>query len=167
MHLAVSGLFRAKWTQEIHAERIRNLLLNRPDLREEQLHRTRDLMNEAVPDCMVTGYEDLVGAIILLDPRDRHVLAAAIRGRADVIVTMNLRDFPKAALRPFDIDAQHPDQFVLHLLDLQPEMVYQAAKHQRANLRNPPKSPTELLETYERQGLTQTASRLRDAIGSI
>jgi predicted nucleic acid-binding protein len=165
MHLATSGLFRAKWTEEIQTEWIRNLLLNRPDLSEEQLHRTRDLMNEAVPDCLVTGYGNLVGAVTLPDPGDRHVLAAAIRGRADVIVTMNLRDFPKSELEPYGIDAQHPDQFIVHLLDLQPERVYEAAKQQRANLRNPPKSPTELLEAYERQGLAQTVSRLRDALG--
>ena len=62
------------------------------------------------------GYEDLIEGLHLPDPDDRHVLAAAIRGRTDVIVTANVRDFPPEILTPFEIEAQHPDEFVMHLL---------------------------------------------------
>jgi len=111
MHLAVSGLFRAKWTDAIHEEWIRNLLNNRPDLNRAQLERTRELMNRAVPDCLIEGYESLVPALVLPDPHDRHVLAAAISVGARVIVTFNEKDFPSKTLAQFGIEAQHPDEF--------------------------------------------------------
>ena len=111
---------------------------------------------------LVTGYEDLIPGLQLPDPNDRHVLAAAIRGRADVIVTANLRDFPAETLAEFGIDAQHPDEFVLHLLDLAPGIVAEAARHHRESLKNPPKTVDEYLNTLEALGLTQTVSALRE-----
>src|SRR5437763_11557894 len=117
MHLALTGLFRARWSPDVHEEWISNLLKKRPDLTRDKLERTRMLMDKNAVDALVTGYEDLIPALHLPDPDDRHVLAAAIRGHADVIVTMNLRDFPSNAITPFRIEAQHPDEFVLHLLD--------------------------------------------------
>jgi predicted nucleic acid-binding protein len=167
MHLAMTGLFRAKWSAEVHEEWIRNLLINQPDLTRVQLERTRDLMNKHALDALVTGYEDLIPGLQLPDPADRHVLAAAIRGRADVIVTMNLKDFPEAVLESFRIEAQHPDEFILHLLGLSPGTVLSAARAHRASLKNPPKAESEYLETLERQGLTQTVSVLREFIGAI
>jgi hypothetical protein len=164
MWLALTDLFRARWTNAIHEEWMRNVLKDRPDLTRAQLERTRDLMNANVRDCLVTGYEDLIDAVTLPDPDDRHVLAAAIRGRADVIVTFDLDDFPADVIQPYGIDAQHPDDFVTHLLDLAPTTVYRAVKRQREALKNPTKSPEELLETLERQRLVQTVARLRTAI---
>jgi hypothetical protein len=84
MHLAMTGLFRAKWSAEVHEEWIRNLLISRPELTRMQLERTRDLMDKHALDALVTGYEDLIPGVQLPDPGDRHVLAVAIRGRADV-----------------------------------------------------------------------------------
>jgi len=164
MWLALTDLFRARWTNAIHEEWMRNVLKNRPDLTRAQLERTRDLMNANVRDCLVTGYEDLIDAVTLPDPDDRHVLAAAIRGRADVIVTFDLDDFPADAIQPYGVDAQHPDDFVTHLLDLAPATVYRAVKRQREALKNPSKTPEELLETLERQRLVQAVARLRTAI---
>jgi predicted nucleic acid-binding protein len=161
MHLAVTDLFRAKWTDEIHEEWIRNLLKNRADLRREQLERTRDLMNANVRDCLVTGYEELIPALALPDPNDRHVLAAAIRSRTDVIVTFNLKHFPDSVLTTYGMDAQHPDEFVTHLLHLAAPTVCAAAKRQRQNLKNPPKTVEEYFAALERQGLAQTAACLR------
>ena len=83
-----SDLFRARWTNEIHEEWIRNLLENRPDLLCEQLERTRNLMNAHVEDCLVTGYEELIPAPTLPDPKDLHILAAAIRSESNAIVTL-------------------------------------------------------------------------------
>ena len=167
MHLAMTGLFRAKWSAEVHEEWINNLLINRPDLNRVQLERTRDLMNKHAIDALVTGYEDLIPGLQLPDPGDRHVLAAAIRGRADVIVTMNLKDFPKAVLDSFGIEAQPPDEFILHLLGLSPGTVLSAAQAHRQSLKNPPKAESEYLETLERQGLTQTVLILREYAGAL
>ena len=94
IRLAQAGLVRAKWTDTIHDEWTRNVLKNNPMLSSERLTRTRSLMNEAVRDCLVSGYEVLIDSLSLPDPDDRHVLAAAIRAGAQVIVTYNLKDFP-------------------------------------------------------------------------
>lgn len=161
MHLAQTGLFRARWSEAIHEEWIRSVLEQRTDLRREQLDRTRELMNKAVPDCLITGYEDLVPGLVLPDADDRHVLAAAIRGRADVIVTFNLKDFPESVLDRYGIEAQHPDEFVAHLLDLAPLAVCAAVKRQRQSLKNPPKSVDELLATLENLPLLRSVAHLR------
>ena len=161
MHVAVTDLYRAKWTDAIHDEWTRNVLENRPDLKPEQLQRTRELMNVHVRDRLVTGYEALIEAVTLPDPNDRHVLAAAIRAGADLIVTFNLGDFPEKDLKPYGIEAQHPDDFLMFQLDLAANIVCAAAKRHRASLRNPPKDVDEYLATLEAQGLAQTVSTLR------
>jgi hypothetical protein len=124
-------------------------------------------MNTAVRDCLVTGYEDLIASLSLPDPNDRHVLAAAIRAGANVIVTCNLSDFPQKTLAQFDIEAQHPDDFLLCLLDLAPGAVCSAIKRQRENLRNPPRTAQELLATLESQGLIQSVAQLRQFVDLI
>jgi predicted nucleic acid-binding protein len=160
MSLAQTGLFRARWTEQIHEEWTRNLLKNRPELKDETLRRTRALMNAAVPDCLITGYEPIIDSVVLPDPGDRHVLAAAIRGQAAVIVTYNLKDFPEEALKPFDIAAEHPDQFISNLFDLHPPAVTVAVRDMRARLKNPPRSVDELLDTFLAAGLAETVAQL-------
>ncbi len=162
MHLAVMDLFRAKWTSEIHEEWITNLLSSRSDLTRAQLDRTRELMDKHVRDCIVEDYEDLIDGLTLPDPNDRHVLAAAIRGRCDVIVTYNLKDFPERELKVFGLEAQHPDVFITHLIDLSSAAVCIAVERHRLSLKNPPKSVDEYLRTLEQQGLSTTVRRLRD-----
>lgn len=164
MYLALTDLFRAKWTDAIHEEWMRAVQRDYPDINREKAEKVRNLMNAHVRDCLVTDYEELIPALTLPDPDDRHVLAAAIRARADVIVTANLGDFPAATLKTYGIEAQHPDDFIMHLLDLAPGTVCAAVKRQRESLRNPPKSADELLTTFASQGLAQTVARLRDFI---
>jgi hypothetical protein len=161
MQLALTDLFRARWTEAIHDEWIRSVLASRPDLKRGQLERTRDLMNAHVMDCLVTGYESIIPSLDLPDPDDRHVLAAAIRVGAGVIVTFNLSDFPTTALEAFGIEAQHPDEFITHLLDLSPTDVCRAVGRQRQSLKNPPRSHEQLLDTFARLQLRETVSRLR------
>ena len=161
MRLALGGLFRARWSERIHDEWTRAVLRDRPDLTREKLARTRALMDAHASDALVEGFEALIDTLALPDPDDRHVLAAAIHGRADVIVTANLRDLPAEALRPFGIAAQHPDEFVLHLLDLAPAAVTRAAREHRESLRSPPKNVEIYLETLTRHGLTGTVAALR------
>ena len=101
MRLAMTDLYRARWTDMIHDEWTRNVLKQRPDLRAEDLERTRSLMNAHVRDGLVTGFEHLIPSVELPDADDRHVVAAAIHGGASLIVTFNLKDFPPAALTAF------------------------------------------------------------------
>lgn len=120
------------------------------------------LMDLHAVDALVTGYEPLIGGLKLPDPDDRHVLAAAIRSRSDVIVTSNLRDFPADVLQEFGIEAQHPDEFVLNLLDLAPSLVVVAAQDHRESLKKPPKAVDEYLDSLQAQGLTRTVAILRE-----
>lgn len=160
MRLGMSGRFRARWSAQIHDEWQRNLLRNRPDLSSMQVERTATLMDRAIPDALVCGHEHLVAGLNLPDPDDRHVLAAAIRCHASVIVTFNEKDFPHEVLFPFGIEAQHPDVFVDNLFDLDPAVVIAAAQRQRAQLKSPPIDVDHYLEVLLRQGLVQTTKLL-------
>lgn len=161
LQLALADLFRAKWTNAIHDEWIGSVLADRPDLTRPQLERTRGLMNAHVRDCLVTGFEALVAALELPDPNDRHVLAAAIVGRADMILTFNLKDFPQRHTAPYRIAAQHPDAFVARLLELDERRVCGAVRECRQRLRSPPKTVAGYLDTLAAQRLPATVSRLR------
>lgn len=162
MWLALTDLFKARWTDEIHDEWMRNVLLNRPDLTLAQLTRTKNLMNANVRDCLVTDYESLIPALELPDPDDLHVLAAAIRSSASFIVTFNLKDFPTVALTPYGVEAIHPDEFILQLIDLNAVEVGYAANRQLSTLKNPPRTQDEYLDTLIKQGLPQSAASLRE-----
>jgi predicted nucleic acid-binding protein len=153
MELAVADLYRAKWSDAVHEEWITALLRNRLDLTRAQLEKTRDLMNTHVRDALVTDFEPLIEILALPDPDDRHVLAAAIKGRADLIVTANLKDFPPNMLRRWGIEAQHPDEFLTHQFHLSQPLFLQAVKTVRLRLKHPPKSVEDYLDTLRAQGL--------------
>jgi predicted nucleic acid-binding protein len=166
MHLALTGIFHAHWSAQVHDEWIGNLLKNRPDLTLDKLDRTRQLMDKALPDALVTGYEHLIESIELPDRDDRHVLAAAIHCRASVIVTLNLGDFPGHALADFNIEAQHPDDFVLELLENSPNLVADAARSHRMSLKHPAKTKDEYLAELELQGLEKTVITVRKLVAN-
>jgi predicted nucleic acid-binding protein len=161
MWLSEAELFRPRWTDAIHEEWMRSVQRTLPDFNREQAERVRDLMNAHVPGCLVTGYQHRISGIVLPDPDDRHVLAAAIHAQASMLVTFNLRDFPESAVRPHGIVAIHPDVFVSHWLLADPDSVCRAVHSHRASLKNPPKSVDEFLEILECQGLSSTVARLR------
>lgn len=167
VRLAGTGLFQARWTNDIHEEWIRSVLESRSDLSRARLERTRDLMNEHILDSIVTGYERHIPSLVLPDPDDRHVVAAAMEAGCDVIVTFNLKHFPSSALESLHIEAQHPDEFISRMLDADTSVVCDTVRKQRLNLRNPPKSAEELLDTLEAQGLPRTVARLRENIESL
>ncbi|TJW98562.1 MAG: PIN domain-containing protein, partial [Mesorhizobium sp.] len=153
LELAGSGIFRARWTEMIHDEWTRNLSKARPDLDPAKLNRTRQLMNASVLGCLVEGYEGLIPALELPDPDDRHVLAAAIHTGADAIVTMNLKDFPPSVSKQYELEILHPDDFLYQQFGLDQAAVVIAARNCRARLKNPPKTPSEYLNTLQAQSL--------------
>jgi hypothetical protein len=168
IEIARTGLVRAKWTARIHGEWIDALLRSRPELVRGRVENAARLMNIAVPDCLVTGFETLeAGLGVLPDADDRHVLAAAIHCGAQEAITFNLRDFPDAVLHPYGIRAVHPDEFAEHLLDLNAEAICDAVRRIRARLTNPPRSAAEMIETYEQHGLAVTASILKTRANSL
>lgn len=160
IRLGLTGLYQPKWSNSIHDEWQRNLLANRPDITPEQVTRTRMLMEKALPDALVNGYAPLINDISLPDPDDRHVVAAAIRCHADVIVTFNVKDFPAEQVGFFNIEALHPDEFISDLFDLNHAVALSAVCTQRRSLKHPPISVEEYLESLLRQGLTMTVKAL-------
>ncbi len=165
MELAKTGLFRAKWTDKITDEWVRNLLINRKDIEKEALEITTTLMTDAVPDCLVTDYEFMIPGLPLTSKDDRHVLAAAIKSQAQVIVTYNLKDFPTSELHPFDVEAKHPDDFLQDCYELHQPTVLGAVQNVLGRLKNPTMSAQELLDNYrDNHGLVVTASRLEEVI---
>ncbi|WP_018654322.1 PIN domain-containing protein [Actinomadura flavalba] len=162
VRLSLSGLVQARWTNEILDEMERNLLANRPDISVDKMSLLRERMNSAVPGALVEGYEGLIKALELPDADDRHVLAAAVKAGAQVIVTSNLRDFPADRLTDFCVRVQSPDDFVLDQLDLDNGIVRDCV-HQIANSRlRPPKTFAAVLDALERAGLVESAAALRD-----
>jgi hypothetical protein len=134
---------------------------------EKILERTRDLMDASVRDAKVSGYEELCEALVLPDPDDKHVLAAAIKCGANAIVTFNLKDFPSAVLAKYGIEAIHPDEFVYSQIDLAPAVACAAIKRQRESLKNPPKAKEEFLAILQKQQLPLTVSALKTYIELI
>jgi len=118
-------------------------------------------MNQHVPGAIVTDFEQLIEAIVLPDKDDRHVVAAAIKTRAEAIITFNLKDFPATALSPLGLEALHPDDFICNLIDINVGAVIEAARNHRAGLKNPPFSADDYLDLLLKQKLPKTVSKLR------
>lgn len=164
IRIARAGLVRARWTDTILDECFRSIVRRRPEL-EAPLKRTRELMVAAVPGCLVDGHEHLISSLELPDPDDRHVLAAAIRSGAETIVTTDLDDFPHDTLARYQVEARHPDDFLVDLIDVAPAVVLAVVARQAADLRSPPRSSEELLDLLERSGLPMAVARLRELFG--
>ena len=126
-------------------------------------------MRDAVLDWEIKaeGWKALAPSLSLPDPNDVHVLAAAIAGHADCIVTTNLKDFPVSVLEVYGLVALHPDDFIVAQLDLDVYSALGAFKAMRARKRNPAYSAEEFATAMERNGLVATAQRLRLAVDLI
>ena len=154
MRATLSELFRAKWSETIHEEWINAVPRQRPDLRREQLERNRELMNRALLDVTVEDYDiEMAKVGALPDPGNVHVVAAAIKAEAEIILTFNLKHFPVRALSPHGLSAVHLDAFLSELLSLAPKPMLQAMRVHRSSLRNPPRSQEEYLQTLQDQRL--------------
>ncbi len=138
IRIAQSGLCQAKWTDQILDETFKNLQASRPELDESALVRTRELMIRAVRDCLVQGYEALIPVFTLPDPDDRHVLAAAVRAKAQLIVTANLRQ-----------------------IDLDRAAVYGAVQRIADSWKKPPGTINDVLSSLEKCGLVESVAALR------
>lgn len=161
IRVAQAGLVQAKWTDRILDETFRNLKLNRPDLHPVKLDRTRELMNKAIRDVLVVDYEPLIEIVDLPDSDDRHVLAAAIKAHAQLIVTDNTKDFPELALASWNVEAKSADDFVLDLIDLNPQTIYAQVQRMADARQRPPETVDDVLCSLEHVGLLSSVAALR------
>lgn len=161
LFLAQTKMFRARWTEQIHEEWMRNVH-EKQSVPLDKLERRRDLINKSILDCQVTGYENLVGSFGLPDAGDEHVVAAAVKTRADVIVTFNLHDFPSKILSPLGIEARHPDEFLMDLFGISAEMFIEALKEDFGHYKAPPLTFARYVEDFRKIGLLETAKRIEE-----
>lgn len=154
-------LVQAKWTDRILDEMLDALRKNFPDISEEKATRLRGLMNEAVRDCLVSGYEPLIDSLDLPDPDDRHVLAAAIKAGAQVIVTLNLKDFPAEKLALWNIKAKSPEDFVLDQIGIDRQAVGACVQQIVDSRTQHPVTVDDVLNELARDGLVRAVTSLR------
>jgi len=159
------GLVDARWTADIHAEWIRNLAANSPAVAVSRFEATRERMMAVLPNANVVNYQALIPRLWLPDPDDRHVLAAAIAGKASLIITWNLKDFPAPELKPHGIASISPDDFLGSLNSSLPGPLIASVKRARQNLRRTIPSVEEFIDALERQGLKAFSAILRRVPG--
>lgn len=147
LRLAHKKTFQLLWSEEILAEVQRNLVA-KLGIKPSAARRRVEFMRESFPAAAVDNYESLVTAMTC-DKKDRHVLAAAVRGNAEVIVTANLKDFPRESTHPYDIEVKSPDDFLADQLDLYPALALEAVREAHSCLKKPPMSLDEYLENLE------------------
>lgn len=157
-------LYRPLWSAEILDEWQRSLERKFPDVPADKLAGQRAIMVSEFEDAMVCSCEPVAQGLILPDPDDRHVLAAAIVGRADAIITANLKDFPEAQTLQFNVEVIHPDDFLVNAIDLDAGKALAALRRHREALSTSAPSPAEYLERFERCGLIQTHQRLQAVV---
>jgi hypothetical protein len=159
LNLAGTGLFHARWTERINQEWVKKLLSKNPD-RRVQVLRTLELVNRTVEDCLITGYEHLVESVVLSDPDDRHVVAAALAGGVDVIATCNLAYFPADVLSRLGLEAQNPGDFVASMVGVGGDLACDAIKAMRERYTKPPMSAGDYIASIKAKGLVKTGSLL-------
>jgi predicted nucleic acid-binding protein len=146
--LAESNLFRLMWSDDVLYELDRNL---RTRIASQHVAHRLHQMRVSFPDANVENYANLIPAMTN-HPKDRHVLAAALKGRADALVTENLRDFPESACAAYDVQVIHPDEFLLDQLDLDPETVMAALRRQVLRYSREPSSVAALVDLLAKPG---------------
>jgi hypothetical protein len=155
--LAELGLYRPLWSTGVLDELRRTVVAHGIDA--AAVDYRISAMQSAFPDAEIQGYEELVAAMTN-DAGDRHVLAAAVRANAEVLVTFNLRHFPAEALSPYDVEARHPDDFLLDQLDLHQEVTVAGVLRVVASYERPPMTALEFLGRLRAAGVPRFAERL-------
>ncbi|KAF4410118.1 PIN domain-containing protein [Streptomyces lycii] len=158
LSLSEHSLYRPLWSGGVLVELERNLVA--AGMSDRLTGRLISRMQSAFEDAEVTGYEPLTDSMTC-DPKDRHVLAAAVHGRADSLITFNLRDFPQESLSPHDIALQDPDDFLLDLLDLAPGAVMSVLEAQAGRYKRDPKTLPGLLNALAKAGVPDFAEQAR------
>lgn len=144
------GLYRAQWTETIIDEARRNVLAKRPDLDPTKVEQRFAAMNKAMPEALMSPPPTALAQAMTNDPSDRHVLAAAVSARAEIIVTENTKHFPPSACSPYGIKTRTLDSFVTDLVSLDPELVWTAILQMKERRGEPPVTLPEICEILQR-----------------
>ncbi|MBI1183774.1 PIN domain-containing protein [bacterium] len=160
--LAWYDLYTPKWSEHIFDEWI--VVMKRKGIDHKEAIKRAQRANEAFPDALVKNYAGLMSNLTLPDKKDRHVLAAAIKTNANVIVTNNIKDFPVEYLATFGLSAKTADNFLTDIIDLNPEQAIAAFKQMVLNRRNPDLDEFEVLDRLRKAGLTDTANFLHSQL---
>ena len=159
---AYYDLYTPKWSHHIFDE-WREVMQRKGVLPEEAEKRVRKA-NLAFPDALVQNYEGLIELLNLPDEKDRHVLAAAIKTNAHVIVSNNIKDFPEEVLENYGLKIKTVDNFLIDIIDLNPETAIEAFKEMVLNKKNPDWDEYEVLDNLRRNGLVDTANYLHSLL---
>ncbi len=161
IRIAQAGLVQAKWTSEILDETFAALGQRLPDVDQAKWLTLRERMTHTIRDGLVVDYEPLIEVVSgLPDPNDRHVVAAAIKSKAQVIVTANIKDFPDSALATRNVEAKHPDAFIMDQINLDSRAVYSAVQQIADSWKNPPGTIGDVLASLARSGLVESVAAL-------
>lgn len=155
-------LYTPKWSKHIFDEW--KVVMTRKGLTDEIALKRIEKANLAFPDTLVQNYDGLINQVILPDEKDRHVLAAAIKTNANVIVTNNTKDFPEDYLASFGIEIKRTDDFLTDIIDLNPDQAVTAFKEMVLNKKNPPLDEYAVLNQLRKIGLKDTANYLHALI---
>ncbi|MGH9090638.1 MAG: PIN domain-containing protein [Acidimicrobiales bacterium] len=161
LRLAERGFYRPLWSDRILGEAAWAVTKVHAELGEEQVRARFAAMNATFEDALVVGWESACAGMDLPDDNDRHVVAAAVRGGGQTIVTFNLADFPDHRMKNLDIEVKHPDEFLLDQLDLHPGAALQVLKEQAADLHRPPSDVAGVLNRLARCGAPRFADEVR------
>ncbi|MEP7351403.1 MAG: PIN domain-containing protein [Sphingorhabdus sp.] len=159
---ASERLFRPVWSADILVEWRRSLKRRHSDISEEKLDQLQAMMCDQFPDAIVEGYQLIASVLDLPDPDDRHVLAAAIVGKCQGIITANLKHFPADKVAPYQMEVIHPDDFIVNIIDIDRTKALTACRHHRAAMTVSKPSQEEYLERFKIAGLVQAHARLSE-----
>ena len=159
---AYYDLYTPKWSENIFDEWKK--VMKEKGVSDAEIETRVSRANAAFPDAMVTNYHGLIDGLELPDENDRHVLAAAIKTNANVIVTNNIKDFPEEYLASYGLSAKTADDFLTDIIDLDPDKAVMAFKKLVLNRRNPDLDEFEVLDILRARGLNATADYLHSQI---
>jgi predicted nucleic acid-binding protein len=159
---AYYDLYTPKWSKHIFEEW--DVVMKRMGVSEKERVKRIGKANAAFPDAMVKNYEPLINSLVLKDEKDRHVLAAAIKTNANVIVTNNLKHFPDDYLSTFGLSAKTADDFLTDTIDLNPELAIKAFRKLAVNRTNPEQDEYQVLDFFRSNGLKDTADYLHSLL---
>lgn len=155
-------LYTPQWSENICCEWISVMIKKGVDI--DEANKRASIINEAFPDALVENYSSLIEHLSLPDEGDRHVLAAAIKTNANLIITNNLKDFPEKYLASYGLRAKTPDDFLTDIIDLNPDIALEAFKSLVLNKKKPPYDELEVLEIFRNNGLENTANYLHSLL---